>query len=255
MSGAIPILMYHLVSPNRIAGFEKYTVAPENFAAQMKWLTRTGYTSIALDTLLDARSGGGALPPKPVVITFDDGYLDCIDHALPVLREWGAKAIIYLVAGRVGGTSDWLIRERGVELPLMGWSAAQKLKELGVECGSHGMTHPRLAEISTEACRYELCESRQRLEERLGYEIKHLAFPHGSYNAGVQRAAREAGYRSCCSVGIGLSRPDDDLLALHRVPVEGQDTLLDFICRLHTAQSLGALVRVGFRARAASVLP
>jgi peptidoglycan/xylan/chitin deacetylase (PgdA/CDA1 family) len=246
--------MYHLVSPDRIQGFDKYTVAPKKFAAQMRWLARTGYTSITLDMLLDARSGNGALPPKPVVITFDDGYRDCIDHALPILRKWGAKAIFYLVAGRIGGTSDWLAKDRGVELPLLDWSAAQRLKELGVECGSHGMTHPHLAEVSPEACRYELTESRRLLGQRLGYDVKHLAFPHGSYSPDVQRAAHEAGYRSCCSVQIGLSGADDDLLALHRVLVHGQDTLLDFICRLRTAQSAGAMIREGLRARAASVL-
>jgi hypothetical protein len=64
MSRSVPILMYHLVSPNRIRGFEKYTVAPKNFAAQMSWLARMGYTSI----------------------TLNDGYRDCIDYALPILE-------------------------------------------------------------------------------------------------------------------------------------------------------------------------
>jgi peptidoglycan/xylan/chitin deacetylase (PgdA/CDA1 family) len=249
MSWSVPILMYHLVSSRRVRGFEKYTVSPETFAAQMTWLVRTGHTSVTLDDLVDSRCGCRALPPKPVVITFDDGYRDCIKFALPVLRELGLAATIFVVAGFVDGTSRWLIEDRGVEpLPLFSWLEAQQLRDAGIQCGSHALTHARLANVSAEQCRYELAESRRLLSERVGYEVAHLSFPHGSYSPAVQRTAREIGYRSACSVRIGLSAPGDDLFALHRVSVNGQDTLADFICNLYTGQTVAELTRAIARA-------
>lgn len=244
MSLSVPILMYHLISPRPVRGFEKYTIAPKVFAAQMNWLARAGYASLSLDTLVSARCGREVLPSRPVVITFDDGYRDCIDFAVPILRDLGLTATIYAVAGFVGAASHWLARERGVEgIPLFGWADALRLRDAGLHCGSHAMTHVRLTEISPDQCRYELEVSRRLLVERLGYEVSHLSFPHGSYNAAVQIAARQAGYKSACSVRIGLSSPNDDLFALHRVPVNGGDTLPDFICSLSTARTVRELLR------------
>lgn len=245
----MPILMYHLVSPRPVRGFEKYTIAPKAFSAQMNWLVRAGYTSVSLDTLINARCGREALPSRPVIITFDDGYRDCLDFAVPILRDLGLTATIYAVVGLVGAASHWLARERGIEgIPLLGWADALRLKEAGLQCGSHAMTHVRLTEVSPDQCRHELEASRRLLVERLGYEVSHLSFPHGSYNAAVQIAARKAGYKSACSVRIGLSSANDDLFALHRVPVNGGDTLPDFICSLLTARTVGQLLREKGRA-------
>jgi peptidoglycan/xylan/chitin deacetylase (PgdA/CDA1 family) len=172
-------------------------------------------------------------------MTFDDGFQDCFDYAVPVLQAHGFTAIFYLVVGLIGKTSQWLFRERGVELPLMDWPTIRRLETAGFQCGSHTMSHPRLADLSTAACRAELLESRHRLEDHLGHEVRHLAYPHGSFNETVRALVGEAGYRSACSVRIDLSKPDDNPLALHRVPIHGQDSLLDFICRLHAARPLG----------------
>ena len=239
MKGCVPILMYHQVAPRPRPVFRKYAVTPNAFAAQMKWLAVTGHTPITLDVLLAHRSGQCPLPPRPIVITFDDGFQDCIDYAVPIMRALGFTAIFYLVAGLVGKTSRWLLSERGIELPLMDWTAARRLEAAGFQCGSHTMNHPHLAELTPAACREELLTSRYVLEDHLGHEIRHLAYPFGSFNQRVRDLALETGYRSASSVRIGLSSLDDDSLALHRIHVTGQDSLLDFICRLRSAHSVG----------------
>src|SRR5207248_1528671 len=94
--------------------------------------------------------------------------------------------------------------------------------------------HARLTELDPAACRRELVDSRRRIEDELGREIRHLAYPFGSYDERVRSISEEAGYLSACSVRIGYSSPDDDLLALHRIPVNGQDGLNDFIRHLRT---------------------
>jgi peptidoglycan/xylan/chitin deacetylase (PgdA/CDA1 family) len=247
MTSPVPILMYHQVSPRAHPGFEKYTVAVEKFAAQMRWLRYAGYCPTTLDDLLDARSGCRPLPPRPVVVTFDDGYRECVEHAVPIMAEHRFTATFYLVAGLMGSTSRWLARERGIELRLVDWQDARELLRAGFCCGSHTMLHPRLAELSPEACRDELEESRRRLEDRLASEVRHLALPYGSYDEAVRLAVTRAGYRSACSVRVGLSAPTDDRLALHRVPVTGQDSLLDFVCKLYTARAAPELLRAGVR--------
>ncbi len=233
MNTSVPILMYHLVTPRPLPGFRKYSLTPDSFAAQMKWLALAGYTTITLDDLLAFRNGRAGLCKRPVIITFDDGYQDCVEYAGPILAAHGFTAIFYLVAGLSGRTSRWLRPELGCEFPLVSWETARQLEVAGFQCGAHSMSHPRLAEVSVSMCRAELLDCRHLLEDRLGHEVQHLAYPYGSYNESVREIAAQAGYVSACSTRKGLSAPDDDSLALHRVPVYGHDTVIDFICRLH----------------------
>jgi peptidoglycan/xylan/chitin deacetylase (PgdA/CDA1 family) len=245
---AIPILMYHQISPQPSRAVRKYVVSVKAFAAQMNWLSRAGYVPISLDALIAYRSGRGTLPLRPVVITFDDGFRDCAEHAVPILKAQNFTATFYLVAGLVSKTSRWLLSERGIEFPLLDWATARQLKSAGFHCGSHTMSHARLADLSPALCREELLGSRQLLEDNLGHAVTHLAYPFGSFNDSVRAIVAETGYRSACSVQIGLSPVDDDPLALRRVPICGQDSLLDFICRLRTARSLREYLGIQVRA-------
>lgn len=250
-SSAVPILMYHQVTPRPAPTFRKYAVTRRAFAAQMALLGRVGYRTITIGTLVAVRQGGGRLPRRPVIITFDDGFRDCVDYAVPILKAHGFTATFYLVAGLVGSTSRWLLTERGLELPLFDWDAARELERQGFECGAHSLSHPRLASLPLDACRHELAESRRTLTRELGREVRHLAYPFGSYDETVCAIAREEGYTSACSVRPGLSDVNDDLFALHRVPVRGHDSLLDFACRVRTARScsemVGQVVRSAWR--------
>jgi peptidoglycan/xylan/chitin deacetylase (PgdA/CDA1 family) len=110
---SVPILMYHQVSRRPHPAFRKYTVTARAFAAQMAWLAWAGYRAITLDAVLAARTGRDSLPRRPVVITFDDGFQDCWDYAVPVLRSRGFRATFFLVAGLIGGRSTWPLREKG----------------------------------------------------------------------------------------------------------------------------------------------
>ena len=239
----IPILMYHQVSPRPLPTFRKYTVTPRAFAAQMRWLALAGYTPITLDALLEHRQERGELPRRSVIITFDDGFQDCVDYAVPILRKHGFTAMFYLVTGLMGQSSEWLKAERGVTFPLMNWAMVRQLEADGFSCGAHTVSHPRLALLDLADCRMELRDSRLQLEDQLEHAVTHLAYPFGSWNAAVRAIAAEVGYRSACTVEIGLSASDDDPLALRRVPVLGQDTLLDFIYRLRTARSFHEALR------------
>lgn len=235
---AVPILVYHEVSPRPHPAFRRYTVSVRQFARQMRWLAGSGYEAIDMDALVAAHRGTGELPPRPVVITFDDGYQGCAEHAVPILRKRGFTAMFYLVTGRMGDTSNWTIPEVGAELPLMSWDTARNLASDGFQWGAHTVTHPRLTDLDAAGCRSELTEARRRLEAELGRPVAHLAYPFGACNAVVREMAAETGYATACSTRPGLSGPDDDLLALHRVTVYGHESLSDFKTRLRTGTGL-----------------
>ena len=235
---SVPVLMYHEVSPSPHPAFRRYTVTVRAFTRQMRWLAALGYGTIDLDTLVRARQGRGALPRRPVVITFDDGFQGCADHAVPVLRAHGFTAAFYLVTGLVGATSRWLRAELGMELPLMDWGTIRALAAEGFQCGAHSVTHPRLSGLEPSRRRAELVDARKRLEDELERPVLHLAYPYGAYDAAVRAATAEAGYVTACSTRAGLSGADDDLLALRRVTVYGHDSLLDFACRLRAGTTL-----------------
>ena len=239
----VAILMYHQVSDAPPASFVKYTVTPRTFAAQMRWLASAGYSTLALPALRAHRQQGVPVPPKRVIITFDDGFLECAQHTAPILRSHGFSATYFLVAGLMGGPGTWLRAECGIEPPLMSWDDARALVADGHHCGSHSMTHPRLAEISADACRDELAWSQRSIEEQLGRTVRDVAYPFGSENERVRAVAAECGYESACTVEIGLSTSADPALALRRVPILGTESLMDFKSRVRTGYTVGDRLR------------
>jgi peptidoglycan/xylan/chitin deacetylase (PgdA/CDA1 family) len=239
----VPILVYHDVSRRPHPAFRRYSVTVRQFARQMRWLAAFGYQAIDMDTLVRARRGQGALPKRPVLITFDDGFQGCVDHAVPVLRAHGFTAVFYLVTGLMGQTSRWMVPDPGLDLPLMSWNTARTLLGDGFQCGAHTASHPRLAGLPPARCRAELGDARRRLEDELGAPVVHLAYPFGSYDRAVQALAADAGYATACSTRPGLSGPDDDLLALHRITIYGHDSWLDFASRLRFGVALGERAR------------
>lgn len=239
----VPVLMYHLVSDEVPATFRKYTVTPERFRRQVATLVRLRCSSVSPAELLAAHRGEARLPPRPVVITFDDGFRDCLRHAAPVLHDAGLTATMYVVGGLLGGTSRWMREPEGLDLPLVSASEARELEQAGVRCESHGLTHARLARLTPDEVERELTQSRDVLEDALGHEIRHLAYPHGSYDDRVVDAVRDAGYLTAVTTQPGKVLPVDDRLSLPRVKVDGRERPVDFFTRLVTGRHLGHPLR------------
>jgi peptidoglycan/xylan/chitin deacetylase (PgdA/CDA1 family) len=230
-----PILMYHEMAPVAAPDFAKYTVSPDAFRRQVRWLSRAGYQTLPLDDLAGARR---SVPSKAVAITFDDGFASCVEHALPVLKDRAFTATFYLVAGLIGGRSEWLAAERGFDLPMVDWAAVRALAAGGFQCGSHSTTHPHLDRAEAERCRWELTEARRILEAGIGGPVVHLAYPFGGFNSHVRAIAAEAGYVTATTVEPRLSHPWEDPLALPRVPITGSCSLVDFISLVRSGQTV-----------------
>jgi peptidoglycan/xylan/chitin deacetylase (PgdA/CDA1 family) len=229
--------MYHNVSPVAPPKFRKYTVSPSSFAAQMRILALARYRVIRLDAYVDARRAGSPLSPRTAVITFDDGFRDAIRYAVPILRARRFTATFFIVAGLLGRRSEWLA-DSVADLALADGDTVLQLHRGGFQIGAHSMTHPRLSRLSDQDVIGELSRSRAVLEDLLGSTVTHMAYPFGDYDARVRSRAADTGYRSACSVRIGRSAPDDDVLGLHRIPISGTDTPLDFLARLRRGHSL-----------------
>jgi peptidoglycan/xylan/chitin deacetylase (PgdA/CDA1 family) len=208
----VPILMYHLinVSPPGTPSMERrLTVHPADFARQMSWLKQHGYRTITQRELFEALFQGRRLGPKPILITFDDGYRDLYENASPVLARLGMRATAYVVSRRL---------KNGYPLFLT-WRLLRQLPSRGIEIGSHTATHVDLTSLSDHEAFRELVESRLAIERRLRHPVQWLAYPFGDYDARIERLVRRAGYVLAVTTEGGSVQSARCPLALRRLQV------------------------------------
>ena len=230
----ISILMYHQVGefPAMRAHRANYC-DHRRFARQMGLLHALGWTVLDLDQALAGLRGEGPLPARGAVLTFDDGYDNFADFALPVLARYGFTATVYAISGWLGQPIRWHGDEPGRPRPrLMDAGRLREIQAAGITIGSHTVTHARLAELEPAAQRRELRDSKAALEDLLGSPVRHLCYPFGSFDLAAVRAAREAGYASATTCLRGAARVADHPLALPRKAISFGDSLLGFAWKL-----------------------
>ena len=234
----LPILMYHSVSEAAEGSFAPFAVRPDDFKAQMTLLKDRGHATLTLADLAARLAAGQAIPARPVVVTFDDGFRDFMTHALPVLADRRLVATQYVVSDLVGGTSRWLddVGEGG--RPLMDEADVREAHAAGVEIGAHTRTHPRLDALPPDRMAEEVGGSKARLEDILGAAVTTFAYPFGLYD-GVREAVVKAGFAAACAVRYRTSSPDDDRFAMARLIVR-RETALDAFARLLDGDDMGA---------------
>jgi len=233
--------MYHSIGTCSARPFRRFVLDPVLFAQQMDALSRWRYTPITVERLVQAMTGKAALPDRPVVLTFDDGFADFHSTALPELRRHAFAATLYVSTAFVGGKARWLRRAGEADRPMLTWSQLDEIAAAGVECGAHGHTHAPLDVLSREAACIEIGYSKRLLEERLQRSITAFAYPFGYHDATVRRAVRQAGYSSACAVKYTSCSTVNELFALPRLLVaagtdaDGLRTLLAGGPRLRAA--------------------
>lgn len=216
---AIPILTYHqiTVAPPRGAAFRGLCVAPDAFARQMGLLHRLGYQGLSMSGLMPYLRGERT--GRVVGITFDDGYLNNLTHALPVLQRLGYSATCYMVSDRAGGTNAWDAPLGVAQVPLMDRQALRAWVAGGLEIGAHTRSHPHLPELTTEQARREIRGSRDDLEALVEAPVRHFCYPYGDYRPDHANLVAAAGFDTATTTERGRVRGGDSLLALPRVPV------------------------------------
>jgi peptidoglycan/xylan/chitin deacetylase (PgdA/CDA1 family) len=206
-----PILMYHHVGAPR-AG--RFNVSPAQFAEQLKWLRDQGYRSVSIDDIAAALQGGPPLPTKPIAITFDDGWSDQFDIAVPLLREFGFQATFFVASGWVGRGSA-----------LMTWNEVRALRARGHWIGSHSVTHGAAAKQADNVLAYEVIQSRNAISRELGGPPTIFAYPLGSIDARAEGLARAAGYAAAVDVQASPHQRVSQLYRLKRIEVRGSYSL------------------------------
>ncbi len=244
----VPILMYHSISYTGTHDFLPFIVRPHEFARQMEHLHEHRFTPITVTEYVRALCARGkGLPERPVVITFDDGYGDFYDHALPVLKEYGYSATLYIPTNCIGATSDCLSSSRIVGRSMLTWDMIRAIHHAGIEIGAHSHTHPQLDLLPKEALRDEIALPKEILEKQLGSPVNSFAYPHGYHSQVVIDEVRNVGYSSACAVKYAMSHLEDDPYALARLLVPINISIADFR-RLLRGESV-PLARKGERMR------
>lgn len=217
--------MYHEVNEPAQA-WNHLAVSPAAFREQLSWLRDSGYATMTAGALAALLAAGGAVPPRVVIITFDDGFEDFHRHAVPALTEHDFTATVFITTG-------W-IQDAGADSAgsrpghMLSWSQVAESVAAGMEAGAHSCNHPQLDQIPAARLRDELYASKARLEDRLAIPVPGLAYPFGYSNAAVREIARSAGYEYGYAVRNMMTSPKSDLFRLPRLTVHNSTSLAEF---------------------------
>ena len=207
-SEGFPILCYHkIAAPPTRARIKGLYLEPNLFRQQIQELAAEGFSFVSPAEQDQARA---------IAITFDDGFLNNLEAALPVMQEAGCRAINFLVADRIGKTSDWEAREGGEADSLMDESQVREWLAAGNWIGAHTCTHPRLSQLSRAQAKEEIQASKKKLEDQFSLRIDHFAYPFGDYNLETVELVQEAGFQTACTMHRGINRRSNSVLELAR---------------------------------------
>ena len=212
---SVPILMYHRIdhlTPGLPAITQALTVSPSDFAGQLAWMKRHGFHTITQMQLWNALMHGASLPPRPVLLTFDDAYRDVVTYAAPVVRQDHDHATAYVITDRLS---------HGRVTPWMRWNQLPLLERDGFDIGSHTVSHADLVAVGPAQARFQLRASRFALERYLHQPVQWLAYPYGRVDPTVEQLALAAGYVLAVTTEGGTDQAADEPLLLHRDEVTG----------------------------------
>ncbi|MBN1870365.1 MAG: polysaccharide deacetylase family protein [Candidatus Omnitrophica bacterium] len=211
----VPILMFHQVTYTEHP--QPNWVSPENFQWQMAYLKDHGYNVIRLGELVEGTLAGRAFPRKTVVITFDDGYENNYSNAFKVLKQYGFPATIFIGTDRVG------TKER------LTWDQMKEMIASGIDIGSHTQSEAYLPDIPVEQQQQEIQTSKNIIEQNLGVNVEHFAYPIGGFSEGIKEIVKQAGYQSACTTNRGYGRLNKDVFELKRVRFSDKDDRKDYL--------------------------
>ena len=221
------ILMYHHVSPERPAasavgpddGWD-FCLSPRGFERQLRELSRRGRRFVSLPEIVAAIRRDGREPDGVAAITFDDGWRDAYEHALPILVELGLAATFFVTTHHLGpGRTD---------PRRMGRAEIEELLSAGMTVAGHSRTHVDLTRIPAARAREEIAGCKQDLEQLTGRSVTLFAYPGGAFDRRVVELTREAGYEAACSVLGPAPNDRSSLFWMFRdVISEAMDTIGD----------------------------
>lgn len=220
----ISILTYHFIGnnpdPTDLAR-DNLSVSADIFDAQMGYLKSSGYNSITFDTLYASLKSGSSLPLKPLILTFDDGYIDFYLNAFPILQKYNFKAVSFIPTGLIG-TSYY-----------MSWNQIKELDSSNlISFQAHSINHPNLASLNNDQLNFQIKESKKTLESQLNKPVNTFAYPYGTSNQLVQQAVKEAGYIGAAGKWYSKVVSEGTIYNMPRVKIPGNISLEEFARRI-----------------------
>ena len=237
------IFFYHRISDDR----HELAVSPAKFRRQMDYLAAQSYRVVDVveaAAILDR----GDPHSKTVGLSFDDGYLDVAEQALPLLAERGFRATVFVAPAVVDGWASFTWYKS--QPPLLGWDEIVELDRdgtLGFE--AHTLTHPNLLTLRDPAVREEIEGSKAALEGRLGRAVHAFSYPSGLFGPRERGLVAAAGFRVAVSCEPGPNTRSTDRLALRRNQIDPRDSLLDFRAKLGGGHDAPLPLRSVYRRR------
>lgn len=215
-TGPVPILEYHVLGrPQTEVPYPDLYVGRAAFRRQMDWLQREGYEGVTLEEVENAWYRGADLPPRPLVISFDDGYRPQYTFALPQLRQRGWPGVLNLKA-------------EGSDLYR---SNVETMIDAGWEIASHTIDHADLTTLEGEALEEEAAGSRKILQREYHVPLSNFCYPAGRFDPTVVAAVEAAGYEGATTEIPGLASRNHPY-ELARIEVLGSWTLRDLAASL-----------------------
>jgi peptidoglycan/xylan/chitin deacetylase (PgdA/CDA1 family) len=238
------ILFYHRVSVDD----DELAVSPRNFRRQMDYLASQSYRVVGVLEAVDLLDRGAA-STRTVGLSFDDGYLDVAEQALPILAERGFSATVFIPTAVIDGWANfkWY---RQQQPPLLDWDEIVQLDREGtLRFEAHSLTHPNLTALRDSAAREEIVGSKAALEARLERPVEAFSYPSGLFGLRERGLAAAAGFRLAVTCEPGLNTRGTDRLALRRRQVDSRDSLLDFMAKVGGGHDSPLPLRGAYRRR------
>ncbi len=208
----IPILMYHSLDESGSV----LSTQPGLFARQMRTLYDRGFRAVSLSELLRVLQDKPG-DQKTIAITFDDGFENLYQYAMPVLAAYHFSATVFLVTDHCGKSNNWPGQAARIPwLPLLRWSQICEMADLGIQFGAHTKTHPNLTRLSDMAAREEIIGSQKAIEDHVQQRVNAFAYPYGAYNS-LTRDVVRSHFDLACSAELDYARPGSDPVALERL--------------------------------------
>ncbi len=214
----VPVLMYHKIGDEKN---NDAVISEELFAAQMDFLKKNGYNPITMDELYAYMTEKKPLPLKPLVITFDDGYRDTYEIAMPILKKHGFRSMMFIPASDVGKNINW--------------NELREMKAAGMDIGSHSYTHTDLEGMSKQKQTEEITKAKETFDRELKQDTKWFCYPYGGYDNTTRAIMKEKGITMSVTMNPGWAKYGDDPLVIKRIWVGNKVTLKYFEERISKA--------------------
>ena len=225
--------MYHRVlaeEPEKESRWH-YVTVPE-FKKQMNLIDRLGYTPITFSDYQLFVEGKLTLPSKPIIITFDDGYLDTLENAIPVLLELNMRAVIFVMGDRELKSARWDELNDFDTCPLMSDEQIRAVQKMGFEIGAHSLDHFPLTGLPEKQILHEVTKSKEAIENVLEQPIQTFSYPYGSVDERVEKIVSDSGFLFACGVYSGSAKFSQSMMDFRRLAINHDTSMLKFLFTL-----------------------